>query len=92
MKDFLRTLFSPILNLFEGGDGPYVYRPSHRKILLAVGSLFLFLCIISLYFGSVAGGAGAYIPTLVFLLASTFCFVVGGLGSERAVAKIWGSK
>ena len=92
MKDTLRKLFAPILNLFEGGEQAYNYRPSHRKILLVVGSLFLFLCIVSLYFGSVAGGAGAYIPTIVFGLVSIFCLVVGGLGSERAVAKIWGSK
>jgi hypothetical protein len=83
MKDSLRKLFAPILNIFEGGEEPYNYRPSHRKILIAVGSL---------YFGSIAGGAGAYIPTVVFLLVSTFCFVVGGLGSDRAVARIWGSK
>tara|TARA_R110001592_G_scaffold355488_1_gene656237 strand:- start:65 stop:343 length:279 start_codon:yes stop_codon:yes gene_type:complete len=92
MKDTLRKLFAPILNLFEGGDEPFNYRPSHRNILLAVGSLFLFLCIIFLYFGSVAGGAGAYIPTVVFALVSIFCLVVGVLGSDRAVAKIWGSK
>ena len=92
MKDSLRKLFAPILNLFEGGEEPYNYRPSHRKILIAVGSLFLILCAVSLYFGSIAGGAGAYIPTVVFLLVSTFCFVVGGLGSDRAVARIWGSK
>lgn len=92
MKESLRKIFSPILNIFERGDEPYHYRPSHRKILLAVGSLFLFLCVISLYFGSVTGGAGAYIPTIVFLIVTVFCLVVGGLGNERAVAKIWGSK
>lgn len=92
MKDLLRTLCSPILAIFESGEEPYNYRPSHRKILVAVGSLFLFLCIISVYFGSVAGGSGAYIPGVVFLLVSAFCLVVGGLGSDRAVAKIWGSK
>ena len=92
MKDTLRKLFAPILNLFEGGQEPYSYRPSHRKILLAVGTLFLILCMISLYFGSIAGGTGAFIPTVVFALVSTFCFVVGGLGTERAVAKLWGSK
>lgn len=92
MTQALRRIFAPILNLFEGGKEPYSYRPSHRKILLAVGALFLLLCIISLYFGGVAGGAGAYIPTLVFAVVSIVCFVVGALGSERAVAKIWGSK
>ncbi len=92
MKALLRKIFSPILKLFEGGDEPYYYRDSHRSILLGVGSLFLILCIVSLYFGKLAGGAGAFVPSLVFLLASTFCLVVGGLGSDRAVAKIWGRK
>ena len=92
MKDTLRKLFAPILDIFEGGEEPYNYRPSHRSILLAVGCLFLILGMISVYFGSIAGGTGAYIPTIVFALVCIFCFVVGGLGSDRAVAKIWGSK
>ncbi|MCB1666116.1 MAG: hypothetical protein KDI28_10065 [Pseudomonadales bacterium] len=92
MKQALRASFSPILNLFERGEGAYHYRPSQRKILLAVGSLFLFLCLVSLYFGIMAGGSGAFIPTLVFFLVSLFCLVVGGLGTDRAVARIWGSK
>lgn len=92
MKQVLRTLFSPILNLFEKEDGEYQYKPMQRKILIAVGSLFLFLCAISIYFGVLAGGSGAFIPGGVFFLVSLFCLVVGGLGSERAVARIWGNK
>ncbi|MDP1932674.1 MAG: hypothetical protein Q8L60_14565 [Gammaproteobacteria bacterium] len=92
MHTTLRKIFAPILDIFEKGDGPYVYRPSHRKILIAVGSLFLFLSFISLYFALAVGGSGAFVPTLVFFVVSTVCLVVGALGTERAVAKIWGSK
>lgn len=95
MKALLRMLCSPILSFFEKGDSPYVYRSSQRKILLAVGALFGLLCLVSFYFGRLVegeGGAGALIPAGVFFLVSLVCFVVGGLGTERAVARLWGSK
>lgn len=88
----LRKIFAPILNLFESGEGPYVYRPSHRKTLIGVGVLFLFLSLISLYFALMAGGSGAFVPVLVFPIVSLVCLVVGVLGNERAVATIWGSR
>jgi hypothetical protein len=34
----------------------------------------------------------AAIPFLVFFIIGSVCIVVGSLGSERAIAKIWGSK
>ncbi len=43
MKEFLRKVFSPILDTFESGDDDYAYRPSHRTILIVVGVLFLVL-------------------------------------------------
>lgn len=92
MKNFLRTVFSPVLNLFEKGEEPYAYRPSQRLILVAVAVLFLFLAAISFYFGINAGGTGAFIPALVFFLAGSTSLIVAGLGNERAVAKIWGGK
>ncbi|MGB4248296.1 MAG: hypothetical protein WBJ75_11305 [Pseudohongiellaceae bacterium] len=92
MHATLRKLFAPILDIFEQGDGPYVYRPSHRKILIAVGALFFILSLVSLYFSMIAGGSGAFVPVVVFFVVSLVCLVVGGLGTERAVAKIWGSK
>ena len=61
MKDALRTLFSPILNYFELDDGDYIYKPSHRKIL-------------------------------IFFIGGFICAIVGILGTDHAVAKIWGSK
>jgi drug/metabolite transporter (DMT)-like permease len=92
MINFFRLIFKPILSLFERGDEPYNYRPSQRYILLACSVLFLFLAGVSLYFGLNAGGAGAYIPAIVFFLVGLACLVVSLLGNERAVAKIWGGK
>ncbi len=92
MHALLRSLFAPLLTLLEKGDEPFGYKPSHRKILLAVGALFLFLAGVSLYFGLIAGGAGAFLPAIVFFLVSVVCLVVGAVGSDRAVAKLWGSR
>lgn len=49
MKAVLTRLFWPILSFFERGENPENYRPSHRKILLAVGFLFLVLSGISFF-------------------------------------------
>ncbi len=92
MKRFLLKLFSPILKPFENGDGPYKYRASHRTILVVVGILFLALASASAMVSISAKQAGAILPTLVFFSAGTVCIVVGSLGSDKAVAKIWGSK
>lgn len=93
MKDVFRQLFWPILRLFETGEvGSYNYRPLHRKVLLIMGFLFLVLAMVSLYFGLIAGQLAALIPVLVFFGAGLVCAVVGLLGSERAVARIWGNK
>jgi drug/metabolite transporter (DMT)-like permease len=92
MHALLRLLFAPLLNILEKGDEPYGYKPSHRKILLAVGALFLFLACVSLFFGMIAGGAGAFLPAAVFFVVGVVCLVVGAVGSERAVAKLWGSR
>lgn len=92
MKSIIRNLFSPILNYFESGEGEYNYKKSHRTILLIVGGLFLFLSLISLVAALVILQLEAVIPVLVFFVFGSTCLVVGGLGTDRAVAKIWGNK
>lgn len=91
MKQFLRKVFSPILNPLESGTDPVAYKPSHRNILLVV----------SLLFGGLSGlivvisrGAdlGYLFPAVVFGLISLTGLVVALLGNDRAVAKIWGSR
>ncbi len=92
MKAVLTRFFWPILSFFERGEEPENYRPSHRRILLAVGFLFLVLSGVSLFFALVAQVLGALIPILFFFAISLVCTVVAGLGSDRAVARIWGVK
>ena len=81
-----------MLSIFESGDGEYSYRESHRKILLVVGVLFLILSAISAVSAISSSQMGGLIPFLVFFLVGLVCEVIGLLGSDRAVAKIWGSK
>jgi hypothetical protein len=92
MKTLLRNLFSPILNYFESGEDEFNYKNSHRTILLVVGALFTFLACAIVIAGLKFSQMGAILPGLIFISVGSVCFIVGFLGSDRAVAKIWGSK
>ena len=90
MKSLLRTLFSPILNIFESGDEQYSYKKSHRIILIVMGLLFTGLA--SLVFTLAEGQEIGYmIPVLVFGGAGLLSLIIGLIGNDKAVAKIWGS-
>lgn len=91
MKSLFRTLFAPLLNVFEKGDAPYNYKPSFRVILIILGILFCGL----------AGGVfylvqeldpSYLLPVFVFGGAGLLSLMVGLLGNDRAVAKIWNSR
>lgn len=92
MKKLLRKLFSPILNIFEKGDEPYAYKSLNRKILLVIGILFLGLGSVVAYLALDMGEIGFMIPVVVFGGVSLVTLVVGLLGNERGVAKIWGNR
>lgn len=92
MKDLLRNLFAPILGPFEAGTGDYEYRPSYRKILIAMGLLFLLLSGGCVYASLSASSAVGMLPALVFFVVASVCGIVGFLGSDRAVARIWKSR
>ena len=92
MKNGLRKVLSPVLNIFEGGDEAYVYKPLNRKILLVMGVLFLGLASAVAYLSLDAGEIGFLIPVLVFSGLAFVTLVVGLLGNERAVSKIWGNR
>lgn len=92
MKRFFTALFRPLLERLDAGEGRFEYKPSHRKILLGVGALFTVLTLVSVAAAGVTRSWGAAIPVLVFAGASLVCFAVGALGSDRAVARLWGSK
>jgi hypothetical protein len=92
MKIALRKLFWFILQKFEKGDEPYTYKPLNRTILIIVGLLFCALSIITVYVASDESGYSFLIPFSVFFSVGLVCLVVGFLGNDRAVSKIWGNR
>tara|TARA_R110002111_G_scaffold149064_2_gene216106 strand:+ start:286 stop:564 length:279 start_codon:yes stop_codon:yes gene_type:complete len=92
MKNILRSLFSPILNRVENGNEPYNYKPLNRKILIFMGLVFAGLAIMVCQFVPEGVGAAFLIPVIVFGAVALVTLVVGCLGNDRAVSKIWGNK
>jgi hypothetical protein len=92
MKAILRKVFAPILNIFERSEGGYNYKSSYRTILNVVGSLFLFLSLASLAAAVSTSQFGAGLPFVIFLCVGSVCLIVGFLGTDKAVAKIWQNK
>lgn len=92
MNVFLRRVFAPILNFFEKGNEPYHYKPLNRKILIVMSALFLGLALSVLYFIPADADKGYYFPVVVFSIIAIVGLVVGLLGTDRAVAKIWGNR
>ncbi|MGH1428781.1 MAG: hypothetical protein ACRBEE_12630 [Arenicella sp.] len=93
MKKTLRTLFGFILTPLERGEADFKKNPLGRKVLIIIGLLF-----------SSLGGAvftaihllklhdlGYLIPGVVFTTVGVLCLIVGCLGNDRAVAKVWGN-
>jgi hypothetical protein len=92
MKKILRNICLPILRIFESGEVEYRYKKSHRTILIVVGVLFLVLSTVSAVSAITASQMGGLIPVIVFFVVGFVCQVIGLLGNDHAVAKIWGSK
>lgn len=92
MKSILTKLFSPILNQFETHDVAANYKPSHRIALNVVGVLFLVLATGAGYAATFSDDVGFFIPVVIFSCMGLVALVVGTLGSDGAVCKIWGTK
>lgn len=92
MKKILRKLFSPILSIFESGDEEYTAKPLNRKILIIIGVLFSFLATVVIYLSHDKGEIGYLVPVIVFSGVAFVALIVGFLGNDRAVAKIWGNR
>jgi len=91
VKKQCRQLFSPVLNKLESGSEPFSYKASHRTILIIMGCLFCGLSIAVFVLGR--GEDIAYLlPVFIFGGAGLLSILVGLLGNDRAVAKIWGSR
>ena len=92
MKQSLRSFFSPILSVFEKGNDSYAYKSLNRKILVFMGFAFSGLMVLVLNFIPEGVGISFLIPVFVFGLLALVTLVVGILGNERAVSKIWGDR
>ncbi len=90
MKQKLRTLFSPILNKLESGTKPFTYKASHRIVLKVMGFLFSGLAALVFWFAQ-GQDLGYFLPVLIFGMMGFISLLVGFLGTDRAVTKIWGS-
>jgi hypothetical protein len=92
VKTALRKIFAPLLKGLESGTDPYHYKPLSRKILLFFGVTFVGLGALAAYLIPADADPGYYFPVIVFILAGGYGLLVGLLGEDRAVAKIWGNK
>lgn len=92
VKARLRKIFSPLLKGLERGTEPYHYKPLSRKILLFFGATFIGLGVLAAWLIPTGAELGYYFPVVVFILAGGYGLLVGLLGEDRAVAKIWGNK
>ncbi|MEE9303218.1 MAG: hypothetical protein V3U84_05470 [Thiotrichaceae bacterium] len=89
MKSLLRRIFSPLLNIFESGAEPFSYKPSYRTILLFMGVLFSGLATLVFWFAW-GQDPGYLLPVVIFGGIGFISLLIGLLGDDRAVAKIWG--
>ncbi|RDH80719.1 MAG: hypothetical protein DIZ80_16970 [endosymbiont of Galathealinum brachiosum] len=90
MKSLFRNIFSPILNIFESGNDEYLYKKSHRIILIVMGILFTGLASL-VYVLAEGEDIGYLLPVVVFGGAGLLSLLIGFIGEDKAVAKIWGS-
>lgn len=91
-KNLARRLFAPLLNPLEGGAQAYTYTPRARLILWVVGLLFLGLASALAIFMPKGIDVAVFIPICIFALVGLFAVIVAWLGSERAIAKVWGNR
>lgn len=91
MKFIIRQLFSPLLSMFESGNDAFIYKKSHRVILIIMGILFSGLASLVFVLGR-GEDLGYLLPVIVFGGAGLLSILIGLIGNDRAVAKIWGSK
>ena len=94
MKQTLRSIFKFILSPLESGNEPYQLKPFSRSVLITVGVLFTFLgsSVVLVYFFFSLSDLSFLLPSAIFTIGGLFCLIVGLLGNDRAVAKIWGSR
>ena len=92
MKNLLKNVLSPILNIFENNNDEFVYRSLNRKIVLFISSVFFLLAFALPVFLPQLIEMGFWFVMLVFGSLSLVGLIVSLLGSDKAVAKLLGSR
>jgi len=92
MKNILKTVFSPILNIFENNNDEFIYRSLNRKIVLFISSVFFLLAFALPVYMPQLVEMGYWFVMIVFGGLSFVGLIVGILGSDKAVAKLLGSR
>lgn len=92
MRNIFKTLFSPILNIFETNNDEFIYRSLNRKIVLFISIVFFLLAFGLPFYMPQLIEMGFWFVMLVFGGLSSVGLIVGILGSDKAVAKLLGSK
>lgn len=88
----LRKIFSPVLNIFEKNNDEFIYRSLNRKIVLFISSVFFILAFGIPVFLPHLVELGFWFVMIVFGTLSSVGLIVGLLGSDKAVAKLLGSR
>ena len=92
MKKTLQMIFSPILNIFEKNNDEFIYRTLNRKIVLFISSVFFLLAFgLPIYMPQLIE-MGFWFVMIVFGGLSSVGLIVGIFGSDKAVAKLLGSR
>lgn len=92
MKKALKIIFAPILNIFENNNDEFIYRSLNRKIVLFISVVFSLLAFALPIFMPQLIKMGYWFVMLVFGGLSFVGLIVGLLGSDKAVAKLLGSR
>ena len=92
MKSLLKNIFSPVLNIFENNNDEFIYRSLNRKIVLFISSVFFLLAFALPIYMPHLIEMGFWFVMIVFGGLSSVGLIVGLLGSDKAVAKLLGSR
>ena len=92
MKTIFKKIFSPILNIFEKNNDEFLYRSLNRKIVLFISAVFFLLAFVLPFFMPQLFKMGYWFVMIVFGSLSLVGLIVGLLGSDKAVAKLLGSR
>jgi len=92
MKQLLKNIFSPVLNIFENNNDEFIYRSLNRKIVIFISIVFFLLAFALPVFMPTLIKMGYWFVMIVSGAISFFGLIVGLLGSDKAVAKLLGSR